>query len=217
VKARYALALGLVIGGILASAAEVAANPGPYPVDEYEDAEDAIFTIFVHNIWTNLFWFSALLLLTCYIYKRGMERVHQKTSIFIAEVVMVALAVTALGALIDYTLLLRDYPFGISLYFNLTNWSVAVVLIFISVFASSILILDINVKAAILPAAVMAALNLIWWKIAFDSVLPIDLMTAAISIVVIPVFLVGLALWHSKRISSEDIPAPSVSTGPPSG
>lgn len=213
---RFIIALGLVLGGLLACSIGVTGNPGPYPVDGYESPEEAMVAIFILNIGPDLFWFSALLLLTCLVWKGGVDRVPKKTSMFVAGVILIALVVAALGALIDFTLLLREYPFGYTLYYDLLNWSMAVVLIFISVYASSILVLNISVKASILPAAAMAALNPIWWELALETEFGIESLTILISLVMVPVFLVALAIWHGRRFAKEDIPEPSALPGPPS-
>lgn len=216
-EGRISVALGFVLCGILACSIGVAANPGPYPSDGYDGPEDAIATIFILNIWTNLFWFSALLLLTCYVWKKGFDRVSKRISIFIIGVIAVAVVVTALGALVDYTLLLREYPFGLALYYDLLNWSVAVVLIFISVYASAMLVLKVSPLASILPAAGMAALNPIWWEITLNADFAIEFMTVAISLILIPVFLLGLVAWHHRRFPRKESLEPSASAGSSSG
>lgn len=201
-RLRILFPAGLILVLVAACSTHSAADPRPEFLWAYGNPTEAITTIFILNISTNLFWFSAVLLATCLIFGKGLGRPQDKPTLFLGNTIVVGLVVTGLGALIDYTLLLAEYPFGFVLYYDPANWFVAVVLIFASVYGASMLFLRLSPTASLMPAAVIAGLNPIWWAMTPDAPFIMIAATVAVSLVMIPITFLLLWRWHSRRFSN---------------
>lgn len=165
----------------------------------YDSFSEAFMWIFFSNLPVNLMWFSGVLLVICYAFGPKVGRISQKTTIFISEVFVVGLILTALGVLIDMTLLLARYPLGYIVYYDPLNWFAASALIFVSIYLSSALLLDIDPKLNLIPAVAMAVMNLIWWDVAITRGPYIAAIMSPLSILLAPIFLGALWAWHHKK------------------
>jgi hypothetical protein len=128
-----------------------------------------------------------------------------RTVVFIGAVIAVALVVTSLGALIDFTLLLAEYPFGYVVYYDPVNWMAALALIFASIYLSSILLLNLDPRVALIPAIAISAMNLVWWSASIDSGSSFALVTMFVFLVLVPFSLAILADWHLRKFPRDSL------------
>ena len=180
--------------------AAASANPGPPATQWYSSPAEALSTIFFYNLPTNLICFSLALVAVCWMFGKRVGDIPVRTFVFIGTVFAVALVVTSLGAVIDYTLLLAEYPFGYVLYYDPVNWTAALALIFASIYLSSLLLLNLNPKVCLIPAAAIAAMNLIWWTVGLDASSSFALLTTLLSLALVPFALAILARWHWRNL-----------------
>jgi len=183
----------------------VSGNPGPPTTQSYSSPAEALSTIFIYNLPTNLMWFSSALAATCWMLGRRVGDIPGRTAVFIGAVVAVALVVTSLGALIDFTLLLAEYPFGYVLYYDPVNWTAALALIFASIYLSSLLLLNLDPRVALIPAIAIAAMNLVWWSASIDSGSSFALVTMFVFLVLVPFSLAILADWHLRKFPRDSL------------
>ena len=189
-----------ILVAIVGLSAVASANPGPPETLWYSSPAEALSTIFFYNLPINLLWFSLVLGALCWMFGRRVGDIPVRTLAFIGAVFAVALVVTGLGAAIDYTLLLAEYPFGYVLYYDPVNWAAALALIFASIYLSSLLLLNLDPKVSLIPAAAIAAMNLIWWSVAIDAGSSFALLTMLLSLVLVPFSLAILARWHLRNL-----------------
>ena len=188
---------------IVALSITVSANPGPPAEQWYDNPDEAMTTIFLYNLPTNLLWFSISLSAVCWWFRDTVGEISHRTTVFIGGVFAVALIVTSLGAVIDYTLLLAAYPFGYVLYYDLLNWVVAATLIFVSIYLSSMLFLNLNPRVNLIPAVAITAMNPIWWILGIGAGTLFVLWTVLISLLLAPFFLAHLGIWHAKNYAKK--------------
>lgn len=189
----------LAVTSIVSSTFAVAANPGPYIGAHYDGTGDALLTTFVYNFPVNLVWFCIALLAVCKVFGDRVGGISRQTLRFLGLTVAAVVIVTTLGSLIDYTLLLAEYPFGYVLYYDLLNWTAAAGLIFVSIYFSSLLLLNLNLKVSLIPAAAITILNPIWWKAGGgEDMFSFARMTLIAAIILAPIVLAALWVWHRR-------------------
>lgn len=196
---RIGVALVFATIAIAALSVTVSANPGPPAERWYDNPEEAMTTIFLSNLPVNLLWFSIALSAVCWWFGDKVGGFPRRTHVFIGGVFVAAVIITGFGAVIDYTLLLAVYPFGYVLYMDLANWLAAAALIFVSIYLSSLLILDLNPRLSLIPAAGITIMNPIWWTLGIGADILFAVLTILISLVLVPIFLVFLWVWHAKN------------------
>ena len=181
------------------------ANPGPPTNLWYSSPFEAISTIFGYNLLTNLLWFSVALYFVWRMVGDRVGALPRTREKFFGSVAVVAIIVTALGAMIDFALLLQEYPFGYVLYFDSTNWAIAMALIFVSIYFSSLIFMNLDLRFALIPAGGITALNPVWWSLArSEGGEPLVFWTLVGSAILLPLFIA--LLWRLHGLS---FPRPS--------
>ncbi len=187
----------LAVAAIAASNFVASANPRPQVVSQYSSTEDALATIFLTNLPVNLVWFGFALLAAYRVFGTDRLGIPRRSSKFLGLTLAVVIVVTALGAVIDYTLLLGRNSAGYALYYDAVNWTTAASLIFASIYFSSMLLLDLDPKFGLIPAAAMSLLNPIWWNASMSSgMFSLGSMTLMICSLLSPIIVAYLWAWH---------------------
>lgn len=187
----------MVVMSTIAISGVVLADPGPAPTPgiRYGTATDAIFMILVYNLPVNLLWLCIAVYAICRTFGNRVGVVPKDPRRFFGSIVIAAVIVTTLGSMIDFALLIReDFQYG--LYFDAMNWTAAAALIFVSIYFSSILLLNLEPKVALIPAAAITAMNPVWWALARSENHSLAPSTAVVAVLLLPVFLALLWKWH---------------------
>ncbi len=192
------LAAMLVATAVLASSTRASANGLPSAMDYFDTAAGTLSTIFLLNILVNLMLFSGFLLLSCWLQPRRVGKVPSSPWFFIAYTVTAATVITAIGAIVDFTLLLKANPFGYELVYDPLLWLAAVALIFVSILAASLFFLNLSLRGALVPAVGMSAVNPVWWLLGLTMPTGLAMISLGISFVLAPLFLLGLWDWHTR-------------------
>lgn len=175
----------------------------------------AVAVLALINFSTDLLWFSSLLLLAGYFFGQDIGRVNRDTRSFGALVLLGAFIICIAGAIIDVYLLMDtvEDPYTASIRYyvlteNLMSWAISSILICASVYAVSVLMLKIDFLYALVPSVGIGVLNLCWWLLCMQYHLSIVQITVIVSIILCPIVLILLSLWHRKTFSTNDIERP---------
>ncbi len=183
---------------ILLVAISLNASANPMGTESwYDDFNMMFISIFLLNLPVDFSWFCAALLAIFYFSRENVGELPRRSTAFLSAVIGVALIVATLGVLIDFTLLLARYPLGYVFYYDIINWTAAAGLIFASIYLSSSLLLRIDWKLNIVPAAAMAVGNLIWWQVAVSAGPFFASLMTPLCIMLAPVLLVALWRLHA--------------------
>jgi len=214
----------MIVGSILAISVLSSANPNvpPPPPDTtfvLTDPLSGIAWLFVINIVVNLFWFSALLLASFKRFGNDLGALPARRSRFMMGVLSVGFFVTLLGAIVDYYIVAQEryldlytgfgYRTGYFrvLSFDAGNWSVALVLILASIVVSSYIFLRLSLKPNLIIAAVMTAMNPVWWVLVDVFGEAASFLTVLVGILCVPILLRWLLNMHEATCrTSLDVP-----------
>jgi hypothetical protein len=190
-----------------ATSQNVVANPiglGP----DFSNSSDALIWLFFSNFPMDLFWFTVVL----YFVFRGLGlkagRPSRSLAVFAASVLVAALSIAGAGAFIDFYAFYdgsnhEGYTFWAdrgAQFFGSPEFFIALIGIFVSIYLVSLLIVRMDWKPSIIPAAVMTALNPLAWVLLLDTgnlsvgvLLLSTVILAAISFFI-------LLVWHMRSI-----------------
>jgi hypothetical protein len=194
-----------------------AANPiAPGP--DYSSAAGALLDLFISNLPIDLFWFTVVLYFVFRFSIAGKGKMAQKTSLFMASVLLAAVVIAVVGAFIDfyafydgnsqdgYAFWTQDVVYNGHTYYwprrdsflGSSEFYLALVGIFASIFLVSFLMVRMNWKQSLIPAAVMTALNPIAWVVLLDAEMFSRTLLVFSAIAMAIVSVAVLALWHSR-------------------
>lgn len=198
---RSACFLAGFVVAIIAASGAVSANPSTPPDSlAYDSVAKGLVTIFIYNLPVNLLWFCVALYAVSRLAGDRVSRVPSDIKRYFGSIVIAIVLVTALGSMIDFALLFREGPsFSYYLYYEGWNWEVAVALIFVSIYFSSMLFVKLEPDAGLVPAGAIAMLNPVWWFIAISSDQSYGILTAASAILLLPLVLFLLWKWHKAN------------------
>ena len=166
--------------------------------------------LFFVNIIVNLFFYSGLLLLTVRKKIHGASLIHTSALRFLIALVGVVVAITLVGAFVDYYLVTQPrYLDGIYDYFgrnvsgvyrvislDLVNWALALAIIFLSIVALSAVVLKLNLRASTMVASGMAFVNVVFWLLIGIFGEDVTFLTIIFGMLVSPVIVRALILWY---------------------
>jgi hypothetical protein len=211
------IALLLVIFAFGIAVQNAGANPiAPGP--DYSSAAEALSDLFISNLPIDLFWFAVVLYFVFRFSIAGKGKIAQKTSLFMASVLLAAVVIAVVGAFIDfyafydgnsqdgYAFWTQDVVYNGHTYYwprhdsflGSSEFYLALAGIFASIFLISFIIVRMNWKQSLIPAAVMTALNPIAWVVLLDADISSRRLLIFSAIVMATVSVAVLALWHSR-------------------
>lgn len=170
----------------------------------------SIAWLFFVNIIVNLFFYSGLLLLTVRKKIHGRGLIHTSALRFLIALVGVVIAITLVGAFVDYYLVTQPrYLDGIYDYFgrnisgvyrvisfDLVNWALALAIISLSIVALSAVVLKLNMRAGMMVASGMAFVNVVFWLLIGILGEDVTFLTILFGMIVSPVTVRALILWY---------------------
>jgi hypothetical protein len=159
---------------------------------------DALLFTFIYNLPVNLLWFSIALYGMCRAFGSRVGAVPRDPRRFFGSIIVAMAVVTALGSMIDFALLSSE-GWDYFLLFDATNWVAAAVLIFVSIYFSSLLFLNLDTRQGLIPASAITALNPIWWWLAKTQDVSVATWTLVGSLLLLPLFFILLWKWHETR------------------
>ncbi len=198
----------------------VSANPIAGPSRPHDTAfrADYVFFglswLFVLNLLVNTALLSIGFLLVARFAGPRLGNFSDKTLAFLARYLACIIFVTIIGALVDFLLVTREvyttYWTGLSLeqgyyrmlYPDAVSWSVACVLIFVSIFASLVLALGMFVRHSLVIAIGITVVNPIWWTTIYYLGEDVTFLTLLFGILASPVLLFGVIRWHATDYST---------------
>jgi hypothetical protein len=203
----------MIVGSILAISVLSSANPmvpppSPNTTFVLTDPLSGIAWLFVINIVVNLFWFSALLLFSLRRFGKDLGMLPARRSRLLTGVLSVGILVTFLGAVIDYYIVAQERylvlysEFGTRagnfrvLSFDAGNWALALVLIFSSIVVSSFIFLRLSLKPNLIIAAVITAMNPVWWVLVDVFGEAASFLTVIVGLLCVPILLRWLLNMH---------------------
>ena len=206
----------LGIAGILFSASSASANPAILP--DFENGEELFLYLAITNFPIDLFCFSILMLFMCRALGTKVGRISNKTSFFVATVVLASLAIAVSGSLIDFYAFYEKNLYGYSLgwgdeeqLYKSPNLYLALIAIFLSVLLTTVGIVRTTRIVGVYTAVAITAINFFAWMLilgASDSLLRVGTVTLFMVfwiLAVIPLCFIGQ--WH-KRLAPEDLTTP---------
>jgi hypothetical protein len=171
--ASTALVLGALALAVFS--ADVSANP-IVPGPDFSDSMDAVSWLFFSNFPIDLFWFTVVLYFAFRWLGVGPGKIAKRPAVFAVSVLVAALLIAVAGALIDFYAFYdggnhEGYTFwadrGVQL-FGSTEFFLALIGVFAFVYLAAMLIVRMDWRSSLMPAAVMTALNPLAWVILFD-------------------------------------------------
>jgi hypothetical protein len=215
----------MITGSVLAISVLSSANPNvpPPPPDTtfaLTNPLSSISWLFVINIVVNLFWFSALLLVSFKRFGKDLGALPANRFRFMAGVLSVGFLVTLLGAFVDYYIVAQERYLKLStlgggyrtgyfrvLSFDAGNWTIALVLIFVSIASFSYIFLRLSLKPNLIIAAVMTAMNPVWWVLVDVFGEAASFLTVLVGILCVPILLRWLLnMQEAMCRTSLDVP-----------
>lgn len=187
---------------IVVNADPIPLPPSPWDQDTSFRSSDLlggfIWTT-VLNYAVNLLFFSLLFIIAVRKYGAGVAEISAKRMRFFGRLFIAVLIISVVGSLIDMIFLMGYSPFGdYRLIFNSYNWSIAAVMIFLSIFAIGVLIMRIHLKPDIIIASAMAVINLIFWLMIWRFGEIVSFATLLLSLAFLAAPLSKLLYWHMK-------------------
>jgi hypothetical protein len=183
-----------IVASVIMSGA-VSADPSAPPGLRYRSVTDALLFTFIFNLPVNLLWFSIALYGMCRAFGCRVGAVPRDPRRFFGSIMIAMVVVTALGSIIDFALLSGE-GWDYFLNFDATNWAAAAALIFVSIYFSSLLFLNLDTLQGLIPASVITALNPIWWWLAKTQDASVATWTLVCSLLLLPLFFMLLWKWH---------------------
>jgi hypothetical protein len=187
-----------------------AANPIPIQQNpRYLNGATPLLLLLCLNFIVNLFLFSLLFLLLANMWRKNVGKLPPDRNKFILITLASVAGITLLGSLIDIGLLYGSSGSVLVLRYDAARWSIAVLLIFASIYLISHYFLKVRRRVSIMIGAAMGAVNLGYWYALLDTYddpafIPLLLLF------VVPVLLFLIYRWHLKvyMAAEETPPAP---------
>ena len=189
----------------------VSANPGPQfppPPDttfKVTDAVSGLTWLFLLNIIMNLFFLTAFLFLTARVLLDRVGNLPKKAYMFLANVFVLAVVVTVIGAFVDYYLVMGVDPsydtHARVIVVDAANWILALAVIFLSVALPSMALLRLSRVAALTLAALITAVNPVWWILSDEFGFDVAMFTIIFGLIMLPVLAKGLVDFHNTQES----------------
>lgn len=203
---------GVIATAVLAIlATDASANPVPLPQNSYvTSVETGLAYIFAVNLPVDLILLGSSVLLACRIFGQGAGTLIKDPDRLVSVVVLAGVIVAVTGAFIDFYLLYTDefdvrgwtaYVFD----FDLLSAMMAAALVALSVYAVCVLMLRLDKVVALVPAAIIAAVNFASWSSLTEGYGPMFdpksiAIMAFIAYLVVPMPLLALRAWHRSRV-----------------
>lgn len=163
-----------------------------------------IISLFLMNLPLNIILYSLFIILGFKIIKEKSENISKKSNVFISQVILLGFIVTFIGALVDFYFLYEPYSSWWYLVFNPVKWLFAVLLIFISFYVLSIVILKMDFKVALVPSLLISLINPIMWCIIIVAADDADELCLISLFVLFPMLVVSMPVlgkWHKIYVS----------------
>lgn len=169
--------------------------------------------LFVVNIIVNLLLYSGLLLLTVRKNPHDRGLMHASTLRFFVALVGAVIAITLVGAFVDYYLVAQPrYLDGIYDHFgrdisgvyrvvslDMVNWVLALAIISLSVIAISVIVLKLDLRASTMVASGIAFANVVFWLLIGVFGEDVTFLTIIFGMLVSPVIVRALTLWYANE------------------
>jgi len=204
-KARLCVLAISILGSVLACPAPVGANPVPVPSLMDIFSAEGIVLLFATNFFINLMLFAFFLLAVLKHGGRNVGKINPDRRQFYTLMILSGVIITLVGSVVDATLLYRTKYGYMDLYFDPLKWSVAALLIYLSIFAVSWGIMRVNPVLSLLPAGAMTGLNWVMWSFLFGYGIPVLCVPSLVFVAIITVlFFRELGAWHRTRFPDEN-------------
>jgi hypothetical protein len=197
---RFVVGIIIVLATVLSVAPTVSANLSP-PLS-FTNLWDGFLATFLTNLPVNLLLLSFALWLTWPIIGEGLFTVLDSRLLLLLGLATSVLIVTATGAAIDIAFLYNHENGDYTLTASLASWTIAAILVFASVYLTTILVMKLDKVYNLVPALIMMAANVLWWSVLgsnTDSMFPPFIMGLA-CLFLAPLPLLELVKWHSQMI-----------------
>lgn len=207
VKGRYPKGTWLAASLFVLAAAlfsfNAAANPGTYRAT-FSSPLQGIIYLFLANLPIDAFLLATAMYSVCRACGPDGGRTSKKTSVFLARVLAASLVVAIVGALIDfyafYGKISSDgytfWPSKSHAFFGSTEFFLALVGIFVSIYAATSLLVGLNWRLSILPAITITALNPLAWIVITSDSRSLALLIALLFALFAFASFIALAHWH---------------------
>jgi hypothetical protein len=197
VKVRFCVLASSILGSVLACPAPAAANPLPIPSLHAIYSAEGIALLFATNFFVNLLLFAFFLLAVLKHGGRNIGKINQDRRQFYALILLSGGIITMVGSVVDAALLYKTGSLMMWLFFDPLKWSVAALLIYLSIFAVTWGILRVTPVLSLLPAGAMTGLNWFMWSFLFgygipELCVPILVFVATLTLL----FFRELGAWH---------------------
>jgi hypothetical protein len=190
----------------LSVASGAGANISP-PVSFY-GLWSGVLTTFLTNLPVNLFWLSLTLYLTGMIVRERLCAIPNSNRVFLGGLLGSVLIITAVGTVVDVAFLYERYGSSYTLTADTYRWTVAAILIFASVYLTTLFVMKMDRLFNFVPAAVMMGANVIWWSVlgGSSSEMYFPFIMGLICLGLSPIPILGLAAWHTRVKRSHQQP-----------
>jgi len=153
----------------------------------------------------NLFFLTAFLFLTARVLLDRVGNLPKKAYMFLANVFVLAVVVTVIGAFVDYYLVMGVDPsydtHARVIVVDAANWILALAVIFLSVALPSMALLRLSRVAALTLAALITAVNPVWWILSDEFGFDVAMFTIIFGLIMLPVLAKGLVDFHNTQES----------------
>ena len=204
IKARFCVLAISMLGSVLACSALAAANPLPIPSLHAIYSAEGIALLFATNFFVNLLLFAFFLLAVLKHGGRNIGKINPDRRQFYTLMILSGVIITLVGSVVDAALLYKTGSLMMWLYFDPLKWSVAALLIFLSIFSVSWGIMRVNPVLSLLPAGAMTGLNWFMWSFLFGYGVPALCVPSLVFVAIVTVlFFRELGAWHRAKFPDE--------------
>jgi hypothetical protein len=175
------------------------------------DPVSGILYLFILNFLVNLSWITIGLFISSKVIGHQLGSPPKKGINFLLALLAGVAVITLVGAFVDYYLVTQSfYIEGVTLgtpyhgwyhlvSFDLVQWSVALVMIFVSIVLSLLLFLRLRASPSALTAGFVTILNPVWWVLIGEFGEKASFATIIVGIIAAPVMLRWALIWRFEE------------------
>lgn len=197
------IAAFLMLSAVTLFSINAAANPGTYRAD-FSTSAEGITYLFLANLPIDVFLFATALYFVYRVAGPDAGHTPKRTMLFLARVLTGSIVIAFIGALIDFYAFYDrnysgDYAFWTghsNAFFGSTEFFLALMGIFVSIYAVTFLVIRLDWNLSLLPAVAITSLNPLAWIIVTGDSRAFPLILGILFAFFSCASLAALAFWH---------------------